>query len=197
LLPFINRSHTRRVRDRPIFITSGMILVAELLVLAYWGLVTPGQIIPTEEAALVLGGTALLVAVGSFGLYTALGSQTRGGLAIEKGTVQKFATFRTGLAFMLLVAFGSLSIGASLNSTVGLIVNGASLPNLINLAQSIALISIALLATLFFMYRVKLEAGSLKRRSGFPRLDSGKINRINSSATFKSVLPLQRKYEQS
>lgn len=164
LVPFIDRSDTRRIRDRPIFITSGMIFVAELLVLAYWGLVTPGQIIPAEQAALVLGGVALLVAVASFGLYTALGSQTRGGLSTSKSTVQKFATFRTGLAFMLLVAFGSLSIGASLNSTVGLIVNGASLPNLINLAQSVVLVSIALLATLFFMYRVELGAGSLKRR---------------------------------
>jgi len=164
LLPFIDRSDTRRIRERPVFITSGMIFVAELLVLAYWGLVTPGQIIPAEQAALVLGGVALLVAVASLGLYRSLGSQTRGGSTAKKSMSQNLATFQTGLAFTLLVAFGSLSIGASLNSTVSLIANGTSVPNLVNLAESIALISTALLATLLFMYRVEQGAGSLKRR---------------------------------
>jgi quinol-cytochrome oxidoreductase complex cytochrome b subunit len=164
LLPFIDRGETRRIRDRPIFVTSGMIFVAELLVLAYWGLVTPGQIIPAEQVALVLGGVALLVAAASLGLYRSLGSQTRGDSGGKKSMSLTFATFHTGLAFTLLVAFGSLSIGISLNSTVGLIMNGTSLPNLIDLAGSVALISTALLFTLFFMYRVELGAGSLERR---------------------------------
>jgi quinol-cytochrome oxidoreductase complex cytochrome b subunit len=72
VLPFIDRGETRRIIDRPKFVTLGAIFVAELIVLAAWGLVTPGQIIPNTTAVEVLGGTAVLVAVAFFGVYVAV-----------------------------------------------------------------------------------------------------------------------------
>ena len=66
LLPFVDRGKTRSLLHRPVFVTLGLVFVAELTVLALWGLATPGQIIPSTVAALVLGGTALAVIGASY-----------------------------------------------------------------------------------------------------------------------------------
>ncbi len=65
-LPFIDRGKTREATKRPVYITLGLIFVAEVLTLSYWGLITPGQTIPVEQAALVIGGMALLIALSSW-----------------------------------------------------------------------------------------------------------------------------------
>lgn len=65
-LPFLDVSEARQILNRPVFVTTGAVLIAELAVLAYWGLLTPGQVIPTWEGAAVIGGTAAVVGVGSF-----------------------------------------------------------------------------------------------------------------------------------
>jgi len=65
LLPFLDVDEKRQIQNRPVFATVGAIFVAELAVLAYWGLITPGQVIPTWEGAAVIGGTAAIVGLGS------------------------------------------------------------------------------------------------------------------------------------
>ena len=76
LLPFLDLDEHRAMENRPVFVTTGAIFIAELTVLAYWGLITPGQVIPTWEGAAVVGGTAALVALGSFLAYRL--ARTRG-----------------------------------------------------------------------------------------------------------------------
>ena len=66
LLPFLDLDEKRAIENRPVFVTTGAIFIAELAVLAYWGLITPGQVIPTWEGAAVVGGTAALVGLASF-----------------------------------------------------------------------------------------------------------------------------------
>jgi len=69
LLPFLDVNETRQILNRPVFVTTGAVLIAELTVLACWGLLTPGQVIPTWEGAAVIGGTAAVVGVGSLALF--------------------------------------------------------------------------------------------------------------------------------
>jgi quinol-cytochrome oxidoreductase complex cytochrome b subunit len=160
VLPFADKGSSRRISERPIFVTLGLILIAELFVLAYWGLESPGQDIATEEAALILGAAALLVGVSSFALYTVLGS--RKGVNPSKGKTQ--GKFRTAVAFVLLISSGSMSIGGSLNGLVLAILHEGSSSGLFELGLSIALLSIVILSTLIFQYRLELASGSLKRK---------------------------------
>ena len=69
LLPFLDVDEKRAIENRPVFVTTGAIFIAELTVLAYWGLITPGQVIPTWEGAAVVGGTAALVGLGGLLAY--------------------------------------------------------------------------------------------------------------------------------
>ncbi|HYM38636.1 MAG TPA: cytochrome b N-terminal domain-containing protein [Thermoplasmata archaeon] len=66
LLPILDVDETRAIENRPVFVTVGAIFTAELAVLAYWGLITPGQDIPTWQGAAVIGGTAAVVGLASF-----------------------------------------------------------------------------------------------------------------------------------
>ena len=75
LLPFLDVDEKRQIQNRPVYATVGAIFVAELTVLACWGLITPGQVIPTWQGALVIGGTALLVAVASFLAFRFIGAR--------------------------------------------------------------------------------------------------------------------------
>ena len=63
ILPFLDLDEKRQIQNRPVYVTVGAIFVAELTVLAYWGLITPGQVIPSWQGALVIGSTAFLVAL--------------------------------------------------------------------------------------------------------------------------------------
>jgi len=58
-------------------VTTGLVFIAELTVLAYWGLVTPGQVIPTWEGAVIVFGTAAAVSVVCLLLFRVFG-ETRG-----------------------------------------------------------------------------------------------------------------------
>ncbi len=62
-LPFIDRSHSRNPAYRPLYVTLGLIFIAELVVLTVWGYLTPGLGIPNYDALIVTGGTALSVAL--------------------------------------------------------------------------------------------------------------------------------------
>lgn len=158
LLPFVDRGLTRRIRERPTYVTVGLIFIAELFVLAYWGLESPGQVIATGEAGLVLGGTAVAVGMASWILYTALAK--RGPQPVRKTT----GALGTATSFVSLIAGGSLGIGWSLNSLVRVIAIGANAPNLLQLGLSIGLLAALVPLTLLFLYRLELAGGSLKRR---------------------------------
>ena len=168
LLPFIDRGNQRRILNRAKFVTIGLIFVAELLVLTYWGLITPGQVISTENALLVLAGTAVLVAAVSLGAYSFLrGRGKRGGLAISSTAKRTSFMLRTGAALVVFIAVGSLSIGSSLNGSVSLILNGENQFGFLRLVLSLISLGIMFLGAAFFIYRLELRSGSVKRRIPF------------------------------
>jgi ubiquinol-cytochrome c reductase cytochrome b subunit len=63
LLPFYDRSKRRDLGQRPLYATIGTILVMEFITLTIWGYMTPGQVIPNEQAAALLFGVAIETAV--------------------------------------------------------------------------------------------------------------------------------------
>lgn len=158
VLPFVDRGLTRRIGERPRYVTVGLIFIAELLVLAYWGLESPGQVVATGEAALVLGGTAIAVAIASWVLYRVLAKRALQPVRKMKGSLE------TATGFVSLIAAGSIGIGWSLNSLVRVVAIGATSANLLQLGMSIGLFAGAIYLTLFFLYRLESAEGALKRR---------------------------------
>jgi len=69
LMPFYDKGKERNPQARPVFTTIGVILIAELLALTLWGYRTPGEVIPSLVAVIVLGGVAALVSALSFFLF--------------------------------------------------------------------------------------------------------------------------------
>ncbi len=59
LMPFYDRSKRRNLSQRPVYISTGSVLILELITLTVWGYLTPGRIIPDWQAILVLGGVAI------------------------------------------------------------------------------------------------------------------------------------------
>jgi quinol-cytochrome oxidoreductase complex cytochrome b subunit len=68
LLPFIDKGEERNPASRPIYVTVGLIATAEVMMLATWGYLTPGQVIPNSEALTMTLGTA--VAIGAVSSIT-------------------------------------------------------------------------------------------------------------------------------
>ena len=165
VLPFIDRSKETRISRRPRYVTIGAILVAELAVLASWGLLTPGQIIPDEQAALLLGGTALLVTLVSLGLYKLLFYRVKEKLpTTNQTTLLKKAEIWNGLCFAALAGFGALTIGSSIDAVVKILVVGFDLPLLAYLGASLGGLSLVVLATMYVIYRSDLRTGAVRRR---------------------------------
>ena len=163
-LPFIDRGSCRRIAERPIFVTIGLIFIAELFVLAYWGLESPGQVIATDDAALILGAVALLVGTSSFALYTVLGERRAPNSASREKVSKTQGKFATALAFVLLLSGGAMAIGASLNAIVRVLLYGTSASNIVQLGLSTVFLGIVVVSTVFFMYRMEFAGTSLKRR---------------------------------
>ena len=157
-LPFVDRGATRRIRDRPVYVTIGWIFIAELFVLAYWGLESPGQVIATEEAALVLGGTAILVAIVSLAFYRGMSRRP------SKPVGETHGALSTATGFVALLAAGSIGIGWSFNSIVRVVAMGANSLNLLQLGISLGVLVSVIPLSMFFLYRLELDRGSLKRR---------------------------------
>ena len=171
-LPFIDKGSEKRILNRPKFVTIGLIFVAELLVLTYWGLITPGQVIPTGSALLVLGGTAVIVVVLSLGTYGVLRRRGQhGDLAIRSNLKTASFLFRRAATLIFLIAVGSFSIGASLNGSVNLILNRGNAWSIIWLVMSLILLGATILGAAVFIYQLELKSGSLKRR--VPLFDLG------------------------
>lgn len=164
LLPFIDRGERRMIVERPGFVTLGLIFVGELIVLAYWGLLTPGQIISSIQAVSVLGGTALLIALTSFVLYRFKQEKKIGNAKSGEPQLATSRKLPVAFGFVGVIALGSLGIGTSLNSIVEMAMNGLSLARGISLGVSISLIGSAVFASMYLLYRLGAEEGSLKRR---------------------------------
>lgn len=169
VLPFIDRGKERRIAGRPWFITIGAIFVAELIVLTYWGKVTPGQVIPVEEAALVLGGVALLVAVVFLGIYRVMFSRLTGRLSPDASAsthtmTMKRAQLWTAAFFTGLLGVGSVAIAETVDSAAGLITSGMDLFGLLDLAASLSVLALVVFGTIYLIYRLDLATGAIKTK---------------------------------
>jgi cytochrome b6 len=162
-LPFIDRGGTRRILDRPKFVTLGLIFLGELVVLAYWGLVTPGQIISNEQGALVLGGTALAITVTSLAIYKI--TQSR----VKPNSTGKISALPTrglwlSLSMIFLISLGSLAIGASLSNIVDFVLGGTTIQVVLRLVLSSLLLVSVIIGTSFLLYRLDLVTGTVRKR---------------------------------
>jgi ubiquinol-cytochrome c reductase cytochrome b subunit len=166
VLPFIDRGGERGLANRPKFVILGAIFVAELAVLSYWGEVTPGQIISNEQAALVLGGTAVIVAVVFVGVYRVLFSRLRGKIPSSAQTASSMrrAQIWTAAAFTLLLVGGSLAISGSVTEAAQMATIGITMAGLINLVAYLAAVGVVVLGTIYLLYRLDLANGSIKTK---------------------------------
>jgi quinol-cytochrome oxidoreductase complex cytochrome b subunit len=175
LLPFIDRESNRAISQRMKYVMLGAIFVAEVAVLAVWGYLTPGRVIPNEQAVVVLGGTALLVALGSVVTYRFVFGATRKvsktvllspptGSRAQAGARSRTAPLWTAGSFVLVVALGTFSIGATLNGITGLTVLGLSAPLLLSLGLGLVGIAGAVAGACYLLYRLDLPTGRIRRR---------------------------------
>ena len=162
LLPFIDRGSTRAIKERPIFVTLGLIFIGEIIVLAFWGLMTPGQIIPFGQALLVLGGTAILIGVISLGAFRLEGGPKH--VRPAKNAKGNLNTFGTTAAFAIIVSLGALSIGTSLSSIVQMILNGADFISVTMLVTGLSTLAGTIIASLFLLYISDRRTGRLRTR---------------------------------
>jgi quinol-cytochrome oxidoreductase complex cytochrome b subunit len=164
VLPFVDRGKTRAISRRPVYVTLGLIFVGELVVLSYWGYVTPGSTIPTEQAALVIGGTALLIALGSLTAYRLIYSRAKGRLQTVPAAQLPSTEARSGLAFTALVAIGAVSIGTLLNSTISIALGAYSATSIALMILSAAALALDILGSVYLIYRLDLRTGGIRRR---------------------------------
>lgn len=164
ILPFIDRTNKKRFLERPVYISLGAIFVAELIALTYWGLVTPGQIIANEQAALVLGGIALAVAGGTFLLHDLFYRRARSKLLTAPSAALRSSQAWTCMAFVLLVGLGAITIGWSLNASVGIVMSGVTFTTIVALLLSMLGLGLVALGSIFLLYRLDLGTGSIRKR---------------------------------
>ncbi len=167
LLPFLDRGKERRIAHRPFYVTVGVVFVAEIIALTVWGYLTPGEVIPDEQAVLVLGGTALAVVVITLMSYRlVLGRLVR---KIETGAAPGSDQIRssgiwTAAAFSFLLGAGSLAMGAAVNSFAGLVTVGGAVGSWVYFAATCTTLALAVVATVYLLYRVDLGTGAVRRR---------------------------------
>jgi quinol-cytochrome oxidoreductase complex cytochrome b subunit len=164
LLPFGDRNKERMASRRPVYTTLGLIFIAEVLALSYWGLITPGATMPLEQASLLIGGTALLITLVSLVSYRFLYGRAKRRLATAPAGLVASTEARNGLGFVGLVGVGALSIGWLLDSVVAATLGGLSFPTVASMLGALALLSLDLLASAFLIYRLDLRTGSIRRR---------------------------------
>lgn len=176
-LPFLDRGDEKRIGKRKKFVTVGAIFVGEVVTLSVWGELTPGRIIPTEQAILVLGGIAVLIAICSALIYKLLHRMTYGrkkGLTIQEPIVagpqakssplSKSAALWTAGIFAVVLGLATFSIGSMINSLVLVVMGGASSTLVETLILSMMGVVISVIAISFLIYRLELNSGMLKRR---------------------------------
>jgi len=171
LLPFLDRGDTKKIARRPIYVTLGLVFTAEVVVLAIWGHLTPGQAVSNTQAALVLGGTALVVSLISLSSYRLLPGRPARETPIAlsappqpgSGQVHSASAWTSGI-FVAVLGAGALSIGGSINSIVLMATYGISVGEVATLAISLIALSAAVVGSSFLLYRLDLGRGRIKRR---------------------------------
>jgi quinol-cytochrome oxidoreductase complex cytochrome b subunit len=164
VLPFIDRGGKRGILERPVYVTLGAIFVAEVAVLAGWGLVTPGAIIGVGQAILVLGGTAALVGLSALGSLRLLSRRARPNSSGASVATLRTAQFRVGLAMIAALALGALGIGVALDSVVGMALGGVGLIELSRLVLSLLVLATATFFSIYLAYRMNLGANPIRRK---------------------------------
>jgi quinol-cytochrome oxidoreductase complex cytochrome b subunit len=175
VLPFVDRGGERRLASRPKFVLLGIIFVAELAVLTYWGEVAAVADVPDEQAAFILGGVALLVSVVFVVLYKLmfwrLTRKLSGGMPAGTTTTLQRAQIWTAAIFTGLLVGGALAISASISSVIQLTIQGMTGMGLLDLAGSLAAVGLVVLGTVYLIYRLDLANGTIKTR--VPMLEVG------------------------
>ncbi|HVC27901.1 MAG TPA: cytochrome bc complex cytochrome b subunit [Nitrososphaerales archaeon] len=173
VLPFIDRGQDRRIIDRPKYVILGVVFIAELIVLAAWGLITPGQIISNLAAVEVLGGTALVATLATLGVYAAVrpagtsagpGSSESPSLPVGGPARRAYEGKWMGLGMTGLMAFGALAIGILIDSAAQLVEYGMTTPMLSRLSASLCLLIAVVTLTLLGLRRVGRKLGSGERQ---------------------------------
>jgi quinol-cytochrome oxidoreductase complex cytochrome b subunit len=118
LLPFMDRGATRDAASRPLYTTTGLILVAELVTLTVWGYLTPGQVIPDLQALVIIAEVALVIAMMSALTYW-MRSKMRGlpvrGLGLRILALS-FGHRTITASFVVLLVIGSVSLAGFVSS---------------------------------------------------------------------------------
>ena len=167
LLPFIDRSGSRRISRRPLFIALGAVLVAEIGVLTVWGYLTPGRAIPNEQAAVVLGGMALAVVIITLLSYRLLFGRALGRLqtgAVPAEPTETKAGARTAAALVFLLGVGTLATGGTIGALSSLVAGGLALWPVVDLAVSAVVLTLTAFATILLLYRMDLGSGMVRKR---------------------------------
>jgi len=166
LLPFLDRGKARRISQRPFYVTIGSVLVAEIVVLTVWGYLTPGEVIPNEQAALVLGGTALAVVVISLLSYRLVLGRLVGrlGNVAPQEPAMRSSGIWTAAAFSFLLGLGALAMGSAVNSFTGMASTGGTFGSWAYLAGTLVILAAAIVATAYLLYRIDLGTGAVRRR---------------------------------
>ncbi len=167
VLPFIDRGETRRIDRRPVFVALGAVLVSEISVLTVWGYLTPGRAIPDEQAALVLGGTALAVVIITLMTYKLFFGKVAGRLrtgAVPSEPKERKAAMWVAAALVFLLGLGTLATGSTVNSFVGMLSGGATAWSLLGFVASAAVLTLAAFLTILLLYRLDLGNGAVRKR---------------------------------
>jgi len=143
LLPFFDRRSERNPARRPIYTTLGVIAVVEVLVLTVWGYLTPGRVIPDSDAAIIMGGVAIVIAIISWITY-----RTRRQVALGLVGARSFAAFMS-TPFRVPVLTSLFAILLAVSSA-----SFATFVNLISLPWSTIFFSSLAIAVLSFMAMV-------------------------------------------
>jgi quinol-cytochrome oxidoreductase complex cytochrome b subunit len=174
LLPFYDRSKRRAMSKRPVFVTIGAIIVVEFFTLTVWGCLTPDQIIPNQDAILVLGGSMVATIVVMWIIYRlrrkgpkkALSmSQTEAAPATpateKQKTMAKEESKPTGIKGKIEQASQSMLSGFTTVFVFFLITASASLASLVNmipsfgeLAAFIFIAAVVFAGSLYTMYQM-------------------------------------------
>jgi len=166
VLPFIDRGSERRIAKRPVFVILGALLMVELAVLSYWGEITPGVVIPNEQAALVLGVTALAVA-GIFAIvyivmFGWVGGKPSAGVQ-SAGSMKKAQLWTAGL-FTIILAGGSLVISGAISAVAKMATAGVTWSSMTDLLVNLAGLGLVVIGTVYLLYRLDLANGSIRTK---------------------------------
>jgi quinol-cytochrome oxidoreductase complex cytochrome b subunit len=162
LLPFIDRGSTRAITQRPIFVTLGLIFIGEIIVLACWGYMTPGQIIPLGQAIFVLGGTAIVIGAISLGAFRLESGPKH--VRLAKNNKKNLNAVGITTAFAIIVSLGALAIGTSLSSIVHIILDGADFMSVTTFVTGLFTLVVTIIASLFLLYISDRRTGRLRTR---------------------------------